>query len=79
MVGDSIQWMVYKSRDNSMTNGNVKSSLLREIYPFVSGPQLGAGQQMYVSWRREKEESWSQVLRKGKDLLENGFEAMSQP
>lgn len=36
-----------------MTNGNVKSSLLREIYPFVSGPQPGAGQQMYVSQGKE--------------------------
>lgn len=36
-----------------MANGNVTSSLLREIYPFASRLQPGAGQQMYVSWGRE--------------------------
>lgn len=46
-----------------MTNGNVKSSLLREIYPFVSGSQAGAEQQVRVCQGAELSEHRSQILR----------------
>lgn len=71
--------MIHKSSDNSMTNSNVKSSLLREIYPFVSGSQPEAEQQVCVCVReRNSENIGAKYSNEVKTYCKNGFGAMSQ-
>lgn len=59
-----VQWMVHKCSDISVSTGNVKSSLFKESYPFVSGSQPRAEVQVCMCVKgEEQQEHRTQILR----------------